>query len=113
MRRRQGFIVSFKLHWLRGPLRSGPGRQPSHFLAQEPESAAGECGRRQGGAGPGAGLGPGPRGTADSDRDLTSLFRLAPAKSEGQVHRWLQAGTYSRDRFGVAVSYPALPAGRQ
>ena len=65
MRRRQGFIVSFKLHRLLSPLRSGPGRQPCHFLALEPESAAGECGRRQGSSGPGAGLGLGQRGATD------------------------------------------------
>ena len=63
-------LVRLKLHRLPGPLRLGPGRQPCHFLAQEPESAAGECGRRQGGSGPGAGLDPGPRRATDRARDL-------------------------------------------
>jgi len=68
-------LVRLKLHRLPGPLRLGPGRQPCHFLAQEPESAAGECGRRQGGSGPGAGLDPGPRRATDRARDLASTGR--------------------------------------
>ena len=70
-------LVRLKLHWLLGPLQLGPGRQPCHSLAQEPESAAGECGRRQGGSGPGAGLDPGPRRATDRAlaRDLASTGR--------------------------------------